>query len=78
MTLQEIVVTGISKPDGTLDLDQKLNLAPGRVTVVLRQESEAPACYITARSITKTNQRRRTSGITTRKGEPRRPLSVSR
>ena len=33
---------GNPKPDGTLDLDQKLNLAPGRVTVVLRQESEAP------------------------------------
>ncbi|HBI43688.1 MAG TPA: hypothetical protein DDY78_12685 [Planctomycetales bacterium] len=42
MSLQEIVVTGIIKPDGTLDLDQKTNLAPGRVTVVLRQESEAP------------------------------------
>ena len=42
MSLQEIVVTGIIKPDGTLDLDQKPNLAPGRVTVVLRQESEAP------------------------------------
>ena len=43
MSLQEIVVTGTLKPDGTLDLDQKLNLAPGRVTVVLRQESEAGA-----------------------------------
>jgi hypothetical protein len=42
MSLQEIVVTGIIKPDGTLDLDQKTNLAPGRVTVVLRQESEVP------------------------------------
>jgi hypothetical protein len=41
MSLQEIVIAGTLKPDGTLDLDQKLNLAPGRVTVVLRQESEA-------------------------------------
>ena len=42
MSLQEIVIAGTLKPDGTLDLDQKPNLAPGRVTVVLRQESEAP------------------------------------
>ncbi len=41
MSLQEIVVAGTLKPDGTLELDQKPNLAPGRVTVVLRQESEA-------------------------------------
>jgi hypothetical protein len=41
MSLQEIVIAGTLKPDGTLDLDQKPNLAPGRVTVVLRQESEA-------------------------------------
>lgn len=38
MSLQEIVVTGTLKPDGTLELDQKPDLAPGRVTVVLRQE----------------------------------------
>ncbi len=43
MSLQEIVVAGTLKPDGTLELDQKPNLAPGRVTVVLRQESEAVA-----------------------------------
>ena len=30
------------KPDGTLELDQKPNLSPGRVTVVLRQESQPP------------------------------------
>ena len=41
MSLQEIVVAGTLKPDGTLELDQKPNLAPGRVTVVLRQESAA-------------------------------------
>ena len=41
MSLQEVVVAGTLKPDGTLELDQKPNLAPGRVTVVLRQEAEA-------------------------------------
>lgn len=43
MSLQEIVVAGTLKPDGTLELDEKPNLAPGRVTVVLRQESDAAA-----------------------------------
>jgi hypothetical protein len=43
MSHQEIVVAGTLKPDGTLELDQKPNLAPGRVTVVLRQDSEAAA-----------------------------------
>ena len=41
MSLQEIVVAGTLKPDGTLELDQKPDLPPGRVTVVLRPESEA-------------------------------------
>jgi hypothetical protein len=41
MSQTEIVVQGTLKPDGTLELDQKPNLAPGRVTVVLRQEAEA-------------------------------------
>jgi hypothetical protein len=41
MDIQEIVVGGTLKPDGALELDQKPNLAPGRVTVVLRQEVEA-------------------------------------
>ena len=40
MSLQEVVVEGTLKPDGTLELDQKPNLSPGRVQVVLRQESE--------------------------------------
>jgi hypothetical protein len=43
MSLSEVVVEGILKPDGTLELDQKPNLPPGRVTVVLRQEPQAPA-----------------------------------
>jgi hypothetical protein len=46
MDVQEIVVGGTLKPDGVLELDQKPNLAPGRVTVVLRQEVEAPAQQI--------------------------------
>ena len=33
---------GTLKPDGTLELDAKPSLVPGRVTVVLRQETEAP------------------------------------
>jgi hypothetical protein len=41
MGLPEIVVAGTLKPDGTLELDHKPDLAPGRVTVVLRPESEA-------------------------------------
>jgi hypothetical protein len=44
VSLTEIVVQGTLNPDGTLELDQKPNLAPGRVTVVLRQQSQpAPA-----------------------------------
>jgi hypothetical protein len=41
MSLSEVVIEGTLKPDGTLELDQKPNLSPGRVTVVLRQGSEA-------------------------------------
>jgi hypothetical protein len=40
MSLTETVIEGTLKPDGTLELDQKPSLSPGRVTVVLRQESE--------------------------------------
>jgi hypothetical protein len=36
----EVVLEGTLKPDGTLELDQKPSLPPGRVTVVLRQEAE--------------------------------------
>jgi hypothetical protein len=42
MNVREFVVEGTLKPDGALELDQKPNLPPGRVTVVLRQEAEAP------------------------------------
>jgi len=40
MSLQENVVDGTLKEDGTLELDEKPSLAPGRVTVVLRQHAE--------------------------------------
>jgi hypothetical protein len=42
MQLTEVTVEGTLKPDGTLELDRKPGLAPGRVTVVLRQEVAAP------------------------------------
>ncbi|HEY7326208.1 MAG TPA: hypothetical protein VH592_01105 [Gemmataceae bacterium] len=37
---REIIVEGTLKPDGTLELDQKPNLSPGRVQVVLRQPDQ--------------------------------------
>src|SRR5436309_15402620 len=40
MSLIEVVVEGTLKPDGTLELHEKPNLSRGRVTVVLRQESQ--------------------------------------
>jgi hypothetical protein len=43
MSLTEVVVQGTLTPDGTLELDQKPNLSPGRVTVVLRQQTTPPA-----------------------------------
>lgn len=43
MSLHEIVVEGTLKPDGTLELDQKPNLSPGRVQVVLRPTQESAA-----------------------------------
>jgi hypothetical protein len=39
MNPNEVVIEGTLKPDGTLELDQKPNLTPGRVTVVLRSAS---------------------------------------
>ncbi len=41
MSLHEVMIEGVLQPDGTLQLDEKPNLAPGRVTVVLRREEEA-------------------------------------
>jgi hypothetical protein len=40
MSPQEIVIEATLKPDGTLELDEKPSLPPGRVTVVLRQTLE--------------------------------------
>jgi hypothetical protein len=45
MILTEFVVEGTLKPDGTLELDQKPSLSPGRVTVVLcRRAMPGPPC----------------------------------
>lgn len=40
MSLTEITVEGTIKSDGSLELDQKPGLPPGRVTILLRQETE--------------------------------------
>lgn len=40
MSLHEVMIEGTLQPDGTLQLDHKPDLSPGRITVVLRQESE--------------------------------------
>ncbi|MCI0358232.1 MAG: hypothetical protein L0211_07100 [Planctomycetaceae bacterium] len=40
MSLNEFTVQGTLNSDGTLELDQKPSLSPGRVTVVLRRQSE--------------------------------------
>jgi hypothetical protein len=44
MSLREDVVEGTLKPDGTLELDQKPSLPPGRVKVIVQpaQASTAP------------------------------------
>jgi hypothetical protein len=39
MSLGEDLIEGTLKADGTLELDKKPSLSPGRVTVVLRKES---------------------------------------
>ena len=44
MSLNEITVGGTLNPDGTLELDRKPDLSPGRVTVVLWQTPE-PATH---------------------------------
>ena len=40
MSLHEVMIEGTLQPDGTLQLDSKPSLPPGRITVALRQESE--------------------------------------
>ena len=41
MSLTETTVEGTLNVDGTLDLDQKLSLTPGRVKVTVRQEVQS-------------------------------------
>lgn len=41
MSHSEVIVDGTLKPDGTLELDQKPSLSPGRVQVVLRPVPQA-------------------------------------
>jgi hypothetical protein len=36
MSVTETVIEGTLKPDGTLELDQKLSLSPGRVQVTVK------------------------------------------
>ena len=40
MSLHEVLIEGTLQSDGTLQLDTKPNLPPGRITVVLRQAPE--------------------------------------
>src|SRR5262249_46377686 len=42
MSPGDLVIEGTLKPDGTLELDQKPRLSPGRVTVILRPVPELP------------------------------------
>lgn len=42
MGLGEVVIGATLKPDGTLVLDEKPNLAPGRVQVILQALPELP------------------------------------
>ncbi len=42
MSLDQVTVEGILKPDGTLALDEKPSLPPGRVTVTVRQTPASP------------------------------------
>jgi hypothetical protein len=42
MSLAEVVIEGTLKADGTLELDQKPNLPPGRVTVRMQPMAVLP------------------------------------
>ena len=42
MSLNEAVVQGTLRPDGTLELDEKVSLAPGRVQVTMVALPELP------------------------------------
>lgn len=43
MSLDTVIVQGTLKPDGSLELDEKPTLIPGRVQVILQPLSNAPA-----------------------------------
>jgi len=43
MSLTETVIEGTLKPDGTLELDQKPNLSPGRVQIIVQPLVSSPA-----------------------------------
>lgn len=43
MHATQVVVQGTVKPDGTLELDSKINLPPGRVQVTLSSVTAPPA-----------------------------------
>lgn len=43
MSLTETVIEGTLQPDGTLVLDEKPNLPPGRVTVIVQSVPTLPA-----------------------------------
>ncbi|MCI0464645.1 MAG: hypothetical protein L0Z62_47575 [Gemmataceae bacterium] len=43
MSLNEVVVEGTLKPDGTLELDQQPGLSPGRVQVTMKPLPSTPA-----------------------------------
>lgn len=40
MSYTEITVEGTLMPDGSLELDQKPDLPAGRVTIIVRQQTE--------------------------------------
>jgi hypothetical protein len=42
MSLSEVIVEGTLKSDGTLELDRKPNLPPGRVQVIVQALPELP------------------------------------
>jgi hypothetical protein len=42
MSANEVIVQGTLKPDGTLELDERVNLAPGRVQVTMVPVPDPP------------------------------------
>lgn len=69
MSLTETVIEGTLNPDGTLELDEKPNLPPGRVRVVLQVPGQAPAKPDIADLIDKIRADLQASGVPTRTAE---------